>query len=110
MLAHVYQFGTFGETAPWVFQLIGFVLAAIAAVHIYRSVRKRRARARRKADLELLDSGLKARPLLPMDLCPLDGGRGSCPIIPEMPPDKCKPGARQLCRRDFPELHSREGV
>lgn len=48
MVAHVYQFGTFGSTAPWVYSAIGVALFLITAVHVYRILRKQRARRRRK--------------------------------------------------------------
>lgn len=107
MLAHVYQFGTFGPTAPWVYSAIAIAIAAIAAVHIYRSVRKRRARDKvRAARLRI-----KARPvgclvdvcnrdvagmcLLPIyDSCPHHGSpsQATCPEYePQVPPSKESP-------------------
>lgn len=57
MLAHVYQFGTFGETTPWVYSAIGFGLALIGSVLVYRTLRKGRAHRRRQAERHLVDSG-----------------------------------------------------
>lgn len=49
MLAHVYSFVPSGPTAPWVYSLIGVAFFTIVAVHIYRILRKKRARRRRRS-------------------------------------------------------------
>jgi hypothetical protein len=49
MIGHVTQFGTFGSTAPWVFTLIGFGFAVLAAVHLYTRIRHRRRREKARA-------------------------------------------------------------
>lgn len=61
----VHWFGTFGATAPWVYDLIFFGIFTIVAVHVYRSSRKRRARAKARASAE----GIVGRPILPVDVC-----------------------------------------
>lgn len=104
MLAHrAGWFGPHESTEPWIYTGILIVLGVIAAVHIYRSVRKRRARDKARAAA----AGIKGRPVLPFDAC----GQATCPILPEMHPGKCSAEGRRLCRRDFPELHpSKEDV
>lgn len=75
MLAHVYQFGTFGATVAWVFYAIAIGFALISAVHVYLTVRKRRARAKTRA----ARLGIQGHPILPgIDLVCIHNEGGVC--------------------------------
>jgi hypothetical protein len=101
-LGHVYHFGVHGATAPWVFGVIAFGVATIVAVHVYRSVRKRRARARRRADRNLVDSAAQPFPVGTLvDRCT----RETCGVFDELSPPDCPTRIRLQCFQGCPELH-----
>lgn len=87
MLAHVYQFGTFGSTAPWVYAGIAFGLCLITAVNVYRILRKKRARRRHK------EPPAGVRYPAPVDRC----GRPVCVKDAAFPPADCPLFIRAQC-------------
>jgi hypothetical protein len=99
MLAHVYQFRTFGPSAPWVYGAIAFGLVMIVAVHVYRTVRRRRHRNKARSSA----AEISARPILPVDPCQRD----DCPVFPHTPgfPGNCPVAMRLKCKEGLPTLH-----
>lgn len=88
MLAMVHQFREFPPSEPWVFTAIFIGLGIIATVHVYRSVRKRRARDRRRLEAQHPE----ARPILPLERCK----RQTCPVF-HREPSECETNVRVEC-------------
>lgn len=102
-IAHVYQFGTFGATAPWVYGLIAFGVALVVAVHVYRTVRKRRARDK----VLTAAAGKIGRPILPIPKCL----RQTCPVMPDsFHPSECPTQLRIRCPAGVPDLQEKSDV
>lgn len=73
-MSHVYQFGTFGPTAPWVYGLIVFGMFAVTFWNIYRTLSKRRRRRHKEPP-----AGTRIRTLgLPTDVCRERLRNGTC--------------------------------